>query len=84
MTIYKSKSGQTSLKINDEITSMYASCYRLDSGLWHHVGNTEPVDPSMKAEELERVFNEMVEVLDKQEFDLSKSMSEFSEEELSR
>lgn len=84
MTIYKSKSGKTALKLNDEITSIFGSCYRLDSDLWHHVGDTEPLDPSGKLEELEAMFMEMVETLDKQDFDLSKSMSELSEEELSR
>jgi hypothetical protein len=83
MTIYRSKSGQTALKLNDEITSVFCSCFRLDSNLWHHVGDTEPFDPSVKAEELESMFNEMVEKLDEQEFDLSRSMLELSEEELS-
>ncbi len=82
MTVYKSKSGQTALKLNDEITSAFCSCYRLDSKLWHHVGNTEPFDPSIKAEALENMMSEMVENLDKQEFDLSKSLSETGEEEL--
>ncbi len=82
MTIYKSKSGQTALKLNDEITSVFGSCFRLDSNLWHHVGNTEPIDPSVPPEELEEMFNDMVEQLDKQKFDLSKSLSEISEEEL--
>jgi hypothetical protein len=81
MTIYKSKSGQTALKLIDEITSVYGSCFRLDSNLWHQVGNTEPFDPSVKPEVLDGMFNEIVEKLDKQEFDLSKSMSEVSEEE---
>ena len=76
MTIYKSKSGQTALKLNDEITSAFCSCFRLDSELWHHVGDTEPFDPSIKAAALKEMLNEMVEELDKQEFDLSKSMSE--------
>ncbi|MFW2366177.1 MAG: hypothetical protein ACN4GW_07150 [Desulforhopalus sp.] len=83
MTVYKSKSGKTALKLNDEITSMFCSCYRLDSELWHHVGNTEPFDPATEPEVLEGMFLEMVENLDKQDFDLSKSMSEVSEEELS-
>jgi hypothetical protein len=83
MTIYKSRSGQTALKLNDEITSIFASCYRLESSQWHHVGDTEPFDPSMKEDVLEGMFVDMVEQLDKQEFDLSNSLSEISEEELS-
>ena len=82
MTIYKSKSGQTALKLNDEITSIFGSCFRLNSNQWHHVGDTEPFDPSVAPEILERMFNEMVEKLDKQEFDLSKSLSVMSEDEL--
>lgn len=82
MTIYKSKSGKTALKLNDEITSIFGSCFRLACNQWHHVGNTEPFDPSVAPEELEGMFNEMVENLDKQEFDLSRSLSELSEEEL--
>ncbi len=82
MTTYKSKSGQTALKLNDEITSAFCSCFRLNSNLWHHVGDTEPFDTFGKTEALEGMLNEMVEKLDKQEFDLSKSMSEISEEEL--
>jgi hypothetical protein len=82
MTIYKSKSGQTALKLNDEITSIFGSCYRLDSNQWHHVGDTEPFDPSVAPEVLEGMFNEIVEKLDKQEFDLSRSLSELDEEEL--
>lgn len=82
MTVYKSRSGRTALKLNDEITSVFCSCYRLDSKLWHHVGDTEPVDPAIDAEVLEEMFIEMVENLDKQDFDLSKSMAELSEEEL--
>lgn len=81
MTIYKSKSGQTALKLNDEITSVFGSCFRLDSSQWHHVGDTEPFDPSVAPEVLTDIFNEMVEKLDKQEFDLSKSLAEVSEEE---
>lgn len=82
MTVYKSKSGRTALKLIDEITSVFCSCYRLDSNLWHHVGNTEPVDPAIDPEVLEGMFVEMVETLDNQDFDLSKSMAELSEEEL--
>ena len=82
MTIYKSKSGQTALKLNDEITSVFGSCYRLASSQWHHVGNTEPFDPAVEPEVLEAMFNEMVEKLDKQEFDLSRSLAELSEDEL--
>jgi hypothetical protein len=82
MTIYKSKSGQTALKLNDEITSAFCSCFRLDANLWHHVGDTEPFDTYGTTEAIEDMLNEMVEKLDKQEFDLSKSMSEISEEEL--
>ena len=82
MTIYKSKSGKTALKLNDEITSIFGSCFRLDSHQWHHVGDTEPFDPSIAPEVLEGMFNEMVEKLDGQEFDLSKSLSEISEEDL--
>ncbi len=81
MTIYKSKSGQTALKLNDEITSIFASCFRLDSDLWHLVGDTEPFDPSTAPDILEGMFLEMVEELDKQEFDLSKSMSEVREDD---
>ena len=82
MTIYKSNSGQTALKLNDEITSVYGSCFRLDSNQWHHVGDTEPFDPSLAAEVMDGMFTDMVEKLDKQDFDLSKSMSELSEEQL--
>ncbi len=82
MTIYKSQSGRTALKLKDEITAVFGSCFRLDSNLWHYVGDTEPIDPSIKQEELERMFNEMVESLDKQDFDLSKSISEMHEEDL--
>ena len=83
MTIYKSKSGQTALKLNDAFTSIFCSCYRLESSLWHHVGDTEPFDPSIKSDVLEGMFVDMVEQLDKQEFDLSKSLAEIGEEELS-
>ncbi len=79
MTIYKSQSGQTALKINDEITAIFGSCYRLDSKIWHHVGNTEPLDPYLDQEKLDEMFNEMVENLDKQDFDLSKSMGEIKD-----
>ena len=82
MTIYKSQSGKTALKLNDEITSIFGSCFRLDSNQWHHVGDTEPFDPSLAPEVLEVMFNEMVEKLDKQEFDLSRSLAVLSEEEL--
>lgn len=82
MTIYKSVSGRTALKLKDEITSVFGACYRLDSKLWHHVGNTEPFDPSVEPKVLDEMFNEMVEKLDTQEFDLTKSMSEVGEEEL--
>lgn len=82
MTIYKSKSGRTALKLNDEITSVFGSCYRLDSNIWHHVGNTEPFDPYMAPEVMETMLNDMVEKLDKQEFDLSKSLAEITEAEL--
>jgi len=82
MTVYKSKSGQTALKLNDEITSVFGLCFRLDSNQWHHVGDTEPFDPSLAPEVLDGMFTDMVEKLDTQEFDLSKSMSEVSEEEL--
>lgn len=82
MTLYKSKSGQTALKLNDEITSIFGSCFRLDSNQWHHVGDTEPIDPSVAPEVLEGMFNEMVETLDKQDFDLSKSLAEINEEDL--
>ena len=82
MTIYKSRSGKTALKLNDEITSIFGSCFRLDSHQWHHIGDTEPFDPSTAPEALKDMFNEMVEKLDKQEFDLSRSLSEMSEEEL--
>lgn len=82
MTLYKSQSGKTALKLVDEITSVYGACYRLEKELWHHVGNTEPCDPYTEPEELKTMFTGMVENLDKQAFDLSKSMSELSEEEL--
>lgn len=82
MAIYKSQSGKTALKIIDEITSIYGSCYRLEENLWHYVGNTEPLDPSIEQAELKTMFTQMVEQLDQQVFDLSKSMSELSEEEL--
>ncbi len=79
MTIYKSQSGQTALKINDEITAIFGSCYRLDSQIWYHVGNTEPLDPYLDQETFDEMFNEMVENLDKQDFDLSKSMGEIKD-----
>lgn len=82
MTIYKSKSGQTALKLNDEITSIFGSCYRLASNQWHHVGNTEPFDPYIAPEAMETMLKDMVEKLDTQEFDLSKSLSEITEAEL--
>ena len=82
MAVYVSKSGRTALKLIDEITSVFCSCYRLEAKLWHHVGNTEPFDPAIDAEALEGMFVEMVENLDTQDFDLSKSMAELSEEEL--
>lgn len=82
MAIYKSESGLTALKLVDEITSIFGQCYRLDAGLWHHVGNTEPCDPSLDEKELEQMFQAMVENLDKQEFDLSKSMGEISDIDL--
>ena len=82
MTVYKSTSGRTALKLNDEITSVFCSCYRLEAELWHHVGNTEPFDPAIDAEVLQSMFVEMVENLDKQKFDLSRSMEELSDEEL--
>ncbi len=82
MTLYRSQSGKTALKLVDEITSVYGACYRLEEDLWYHVGNTEPFDPSIKPEELKTMFTEMVEKLDKQAFDLSRSMAELSEEEL--
>jgi len=82
MTIYTSNSGRTALKVNDEIVSIYCSCYRLEAKQWHHVGDTEPYDPSIKADVLERTFADMVEQLDKQEFDLSKSLSVIDEHEL--
>lgn len=81
MTIYKSKSGRTALKLNDEITAVFGSCFRLDSNQWHHVGDTEPCDPSLDPEVLDGMFTDMVENLDKQEFDLSKSMAEVSVED---
>ena len=83
MTLYKSKSGRTALKVNDEITAIFCSCFRLEAHQWHHVGDTEPFDPSIKSTVLEDMFFEMVECLDKQDFDLSKSLSEISEKELS-
>ncbi len=83
MTIYKSKSGQTALKVNDEFTSIFCSCFRLASQQWHHVGDTEPFDPAIKSDVLEGMFVAMVEQLDRQEFDLSKSLSEIGEKELS-
>lgn len=82
MTIYKSKSGQTALRLHDEITAVFCSCFRLESHLWHHVGDTEPVDPSMDPEVLDDMFHKMVEQLDRQQFDLSKSISEIEEDEL--
>lgn len=82
MTIYKSKSGKTALKLIDEITSIFCSCYRLESNLWHHVGDTEPFDPYTRPDVLEAMLIDMVEKLDKQEFDLSKSLSEIDEKEL--
>lgn len=81
MTIYKSQSGQTALKVIDEITAVFGACYRLESQIWHHVGNTEPMDPSVDQEVLDGMFNEMVESLDKQNFDLSKSMAEIKDED---
>lgn len=83
MTVYTSKTGLTALKVIDEVTSVYCACYRLNSKLWHHVGNTEPFDPSIEAKVLEGMFHEMVENLDQQEFDLSKSMAEIEEGKLS-
>ena len=83
MTIYKSTSGQTALRVNDEITAIFCSCFRLEGDHWHHVGDTEPFDPSIAAAVLEAMFVEMVERLDKQDFDLSKSLSEISEKEFS-
>lgn len=82
MTIYTAQSGKTALKLVDEITSVYGSCFRLEEKLWYHVGNTDPFDPATEAEELKNMFIEMVEQLDQQTFDLSKSMAELSEEEL--
>jgi hypothetical protein len=84
MTLYKSRSGQTALKLNDEITAIYGSCFRLESKQWHHVGETEPFDPATDSQVLETMFREMVEKLDKQDFDLSKSLAEISEEEFDR
>jgi hypothetical protein len=84
MTLYKSRSGQTALKLNDEITAIYGSCFRLESKQWHHVGETEPFDPATDSQALETMFREMVEKLDKQDFDLSKSLAEISEEEFDR
>ncbi len=81
MTIYKSQSGKTALKLHDEITAIFCSCFRLEAHQWHHVGDTEPFDPSIKSDVLEGMFVEMVEQLDKQDFDLTKSLSEISEEE---
>jgi len=83
MTIYKSKSGQTALKVNDEITFIYCACFRLESNIWHHVCDTEPFDPYIKPDVLEGIFVGMVEQFDKQEFDLTKSLSEISQEKLS-
>ncbi len=80
MTIYKSKSGQTALKVNNEITSIFCLCYRLEGHEWHHVGDTEPFDPYTKDDVLEGIPVDMVEQLDKQEFDLSKSLSEINED----
>ncbi len=82
MAIYKSKSGQTALRLNNEITSIFGSCFRLNNNLWHHVGDTEPFDPYIAPDALENMLIDMVETLDKQEFDLSKSLSEVPEEEL--
>ena len=82
MTIYRSKSGLTALKMVDEITAVYGVCYRLDMKLWHHVGDTEPCDPSVDPETLDKMFTRMVETLDRQEFDLSNSMAEIKEEDL--
>lgn len=82
MEIYKSQSGKTALKVHNEITSIFCSCFRLEAKQWHHVGDTEPFDPYTRSDVLESMFAEMVETLDKQEFDLSKSISEMSEEEL--
>jgi hypothetical protein len=81
MAIYKSKSGQTALRLNNEITSIFASCFRLNANLWHHVGDTEPFDPYIAPDMLETMLNDMVETLDRQEFDLSKSLSEVTETE---
>lgn len=82
MTVYKSKSGQTALRLNNEITAIVGSCFRLDTNLWHHVGDTEPFDPYIAPDALEALAIDMVEKLDKQEFDLSKSLSELTEKEL--
>jgi len=82
MTIYRSRSGNTALKVNDEILSIFCSCYRLEAKQWHHVGDTEPCDPSIKADMLEKTFLDMVERLDNQEFDLSKSLSVIDEQDL--
>jgi hypothetical protein len=81
MTTYKSKSGLTALQIKDEITAVYGCCYRLESRLWHHVGDTEPFDPATDPQVLERLFQETVENLDQQDFDLSKSMAEIPEKD---
>ncbi len=82
MTIYKSNSGRTALKVNDEIVSIYCSCYRLEANQWHHVGDTEPYDPSIKSDVLEKTFFDLVEQLDDQDFDLSKSLAVIEEHEL--
>lgn len=82
MTIYKSKSGQTALRLNNEITSISGSCFRLDGKLWYHVGDTEPFDPYLAPETLESLALDMVEKLDRQDFDLSKSLAELTDEEL--
>jgi len=81
MSIYKAQSGRTALKITDEITALFGSCFRLDTGIWHHVGDTEPFDPSMSPEVLEKMCQDTVENLDKRDFDLSKSMAEIREED---
>jgi len=81
MTTYTSKSGRTALKITDEITAVFGSCYRLEANFWHHVGDTEPLDPSIDAKVLEAMFIDTLEKLDEQDFDLSKSMSEIPQED---
>lgn len=83
MTLYKAKSGQTALKLNDEITAVFGSCFRLEDHRWHHVGDTEPFDPSIQSDVLKGIFMNMVEQLDEQHFDLSNSLSQIDENELS-